>query len=136
MSVSPDFHRRPGPIALQLRLRPIDMRHLSRQTLGDWGIQVEVLRLFDERVRRYLASARAARVSAECCRALDLIAGAAAGVGAWSLHDLAVAVEREAQLAGGQPFERLDDLCIAVEEVRTFVAELLKDEPGEVVLLA
>ena len=55
----------------------------------------------------------------------------AAGVGAWSLVEHAKVLE--AELKAGLPVnpERVDDIEMAVEELRVFIAERLAlDEPG------
>lgn len=78
---------------LPSRTRPIDLVHLARQTLGDRGLEREVLVLFrkqaegvDERIdgatydeRRHLAHG---------------LRGSAAGIGAFPLSDAAADVER------------------------------------------
>lgn len=116
-------------IAVKRPQRPIDMAHLAKQALGDWGIEVEVLRMFDEMVTMYFDRLESSQTVAELTMHLHTINGAAAGIGAWTLRDLAKTAEGE--LRAGKPVnpERIDDIGMAVEEVRTFIAELLKDEP-------
>ncbi len=61
---------------------------------------------------------------------LHTLKGAASGVGAWSIADLAKAAEDE--IRGGAPVnpERIDDLDIAVQEVSAFIGDILANEPA------
>jgi len=115
----------PAPQAEAALRRPIDMEHLSRQTLGDPGLELEVLRLFDEMSRVYYARLEASTTVDDLLRNLHTLKGAAAGVGAFALAELARVAESE--LAEGVPVnpERIDDLNIAVEEVSAFIAARL-----------
>jgi HPt (histidine-containing phosphotransfer) domain-containing protein len=109
--------------------RPLDMVHLAKQTLGDWGIEVEVLRIFDQMSRVYFSRLETSRTLLDLTMHLHSLKGASAGVGAWGLHDLAKLAEDE--LRSGLPVnpERIDDIGMAVEEVSAFIGDLLKDEP-------
>ncbi|GLQ54630.1 Hpt domain-containing protein [Devosia nitrariae] len=102
--------------------RPIDREHLARQCLGDVSLEVEVLRLFDETIARYMGRLVASADADEKKMNLHVIKGAAAGVGAWGVAD--VAREAEASLREGRPVgtEQVADLAIAVEEVRGYIA--------------
>jgi HPt (histidine-containing phosphotransfer) domain-containing protein len=105
------------------------MVHLARQTLGDPGLEHEVLVLFDETVRVYLSRIERARGEEELLAALHTLKGASAGIGAKAVAELAAAAENE--LRAGLPLdpERVDDLRLAVTELRTFIAELVGQEP-------
>lgn len=107
--------------------RPIDLDHLSKQTMGDPGLEEEVLRLFDEMSRVYYGRVEASTTIDELLRHLHTLRGAAAGVGAFALAELARVAETE--LREGAPVnpERIDDLDMAVHEVSAFIAERLKD---------
>jgi HPt (histidine-containing phosphotransfer) domain-containing protein len=106
---------------------PIDLEHLSRQTLGDEGLEQEVLRLFDEMSHTYYARLETSTTVAELLRNLHTLKGAAAGIGAFGLAELARVAE--AELKQGSPVnpERIDDLNVAVEEVSAFIAQRLKN---------
>jgi HPt (histidine-containing phosphotransfer) domain-containing protein len=106
--------------------RPIDMDHLSRQTLGDRGLQQEVLRLFDEMSHVYFERLEVSTTVDELLRNLHTIKGAAAGIGAFGLAELARVAE--AELRAGAPVnpERIDDLAIAVQEVSAFIGDRLR----------
>lgn len=105
---------------------PIDMGHLGRQTLGDPGLELEVLRLFDEMSRVYYARLEASTNVEDLLRNLHTLKGAAAGVGAFGLAELARVAETE--LRDGAPVnpERIDDLNIAVQEVSAFIADRVR----------
>ncbi len=116
----------PAPAAKAAVRRPIDMEHLSKQTLGDPGLELEVLRMFDTMSRVYYARLEASTSVEELLRNLHTLRGAAAGVGAFGLAELARVAETE--LRAGVPVnpERIDDLNIAVEEVAAFIAARLE----------
>lgn len=109
---------------------PIDMVHLSKQTLGDHGLECEVLRLFDQMARVYFGRLESSTTEADVLRHLHTIKGAAAGVGAWGMAELAKAAEDE--IRSGMPVnpERIDDLEIAVHEVSAFINDILANEPA------
>ncbi len=102
---------------------PIDLGHLSRQTLGDLGLEAEVLRLFDEMSHTYTRRLEESTTVDDILRNLHTIKGAAAGVGAFGLMELARVTESE--LRAGAPVnpERIDDLAMAVEELSVFIAQ-------------
>lgn len=110
-------------------MRPIDLVHLAKQCLGDEGLELEILRLFDTTIATYYARLRAAATPEQIAMNLHAIKGAASGVGAWTIADMAAALE--ADIRGGQAMvaERVDDLGLAVEDVRGYIARLLVGEP-------
>ncbi|MEQ1900786.1 MAG: Hpt domain-containing protein [Devosia sp.] len=105
---------------------PIDMNHLSNQALGDANLALEVLRLFDDMSRTYFARLEQSTTVPQLLEHLHTLKGAALGVGAFGLAELARTAE--AELRGGQPVnpERIDDIGVAVEEVSAFIAEQVK----------
>lgn len=107
--------------------RPIDLVHLSRQSLGDAGLEAEILRMFDQMVVTYMSKIRQSMNFDETLLNLHSLKGAAAGVGASNIAILAKAAEMETKLAGKPSHECLADLRMAVEEVRHFIAEILDD---------
>lgn len=109
----------------EARHRPIDMVHLSRQTLGDPGLEAEVLRLFDQMARVYFGRLEASAGSDDQLRHLHTIKGAAVGVGAFGLAQLARTAEDEVRSGNGLTPERVADLGMAVHEVSGFIAEML-----------
>jgi HPt (histidine-containing phosphotransfer) domain-containing protein len=105
---------------------PIDMAHLSRQTLGDAGLEMEVLRLFDEMSHVYYGRLETSTNVPDLLRNLHTLKGAASGIGAFGLAELARVAETE--LREGSPVnpERIDDLHVAVEELSAFIHARLK----------
>lgn len=108
--------------------RPIDLVHLAKQCLGDEGLELEILRLFDTTVKTYFGRLELATNYDDLALNLHSIKGAASGVGAWTIADLAKACE--AEMAAGRPLttERIADLGIAVEEVRSVITKMLSNE--------
>jgi FOG: HPt domain len=104
---------------------PIDHEHLARQCLYDANLEIEVLRLFDDTIARYIERLQAARQPGELEMNLHVIKGAAAGIGAFALADLARGAEEA--LHEGRPVgaEMIGDLAMAVEEVRGYIAGLI-----------
>ncbi len=109
-----------------LRRPPIDVGYLAKQTLGDAGLEEEVLRLFDVMSHTYLDRLEASTDISALLMSLHTLKGAAAGVGAFGLSEMAR--ETETSLASGNPVdpERIEDLRMAVEEVSAFIAQRLE----------
>ena len=105
---------------------PIDLDFLSRQTLGDSGLEQEVLRLFDEMSQTYFHRVETSTNVSDLLRNLHTLRGAAAGVGAFGLANLARVAEAELREGAAVNPERIDDLDMAVQEVSAFITERLK----------
>lgn len=116
----------PVPSSVEEIRRPIDMDHLSRQTLGDQGLELEVLRLFDEMSHVYYDRLERSTTVDDLLRNLHTLKGAAAGVGAFGLAELARVAETELRDGASVNPERIDDLNMAVQEVSAFITERLK----------
>jgi len=74
----------------------IDLEHLARYTGGERGLNSEVLRLFDGQMTRMVAELHTLLASRDGKRWREVahsIKGAARGVGAFSMGDLAAAAE-------------------------------------------
>jgi HPt (histidine-containing phosphotransfer) domain-containing protein len=108
---------------------PIDRVHLAQQCLGDENLEYEILRLFDTTIDTYFGRLERAEGAAELAQTLHAIKGAASGVGAWTIADLAKAAETELQAGSQIAPECIADLGLAVEEVRVFIARMLADAP-------
>jgi len=111
-------------------MRPIDLVHLAKQCLGDEHLEYEILRLFDTTVKTYFGRLEMAASYDDLALNLHSIKGAASGVGAWTIADLAKAAEVE--MHAGRPLtsEHIADLGLAIEEVRSFIARMLSNEPA------
>ncbi len=111
--------------------RPIDMMHLTKQALGDAGLEGEILRNFDEIIAAHFDHLEASGTVPELLHHLHIIRGASVGVGAWSLAEHAHVMETE--LNDGEPVnpERVEDIHFAVEEVRAFAAHRIAEIDAE-----
>lgn len=109
-------------------MRPVDLVHLANQCLGDEALELEVLRLFDTTLRDYYSRLKMAASFDDLTLVLHSIKGAAGGVGAWAIADLAKAMEHE--IRSGRPLtpERIDDLGLVVEDVRNFIGRMVTNE--------
>ena len=97
--------------------KPVDLVHLSTMTMGDRDLEMEVLGVFLDQSRHYLASYRGARDAAARKRAAHSLKGAARSIGAWELSELAARAE--------QPrFGKADALAEEVSRVCCYIREL------------
>jgi len=120
----------PQPAPIRTGDGPIDRVHLARQTLGDTALASEVLRMFDEMVGTYFGRLERSTTRNDLMVNLHALKGASMGVGAFRLAELARSAEDE--LRSGLPVnpERVEDIGMAVEEVRAFIAGMLLNEPA------
>lgn len=105
---------------------PINLDYLSRQTLGDPGLEQEVLRMFDVMAHTYLDRLGDAEGQEALLTQLHRMKAAAAGVGAFTLSELAREIEVGVHAGEAVDPERIDDLRIALEEVSAFITERLE----------
>jgi HPt (histidine-containing phosphotransfer) domain-containing protein len=104
--------------------RPIDLVHLARMTLGDRGLEREVLALFD-RQATILVSRMRASPAAGVTSVAHTLKGSARGVGAWQVAAAAEAVE-VAAAGEGDLSAAISRLATVAEEARAVIAELLR----------
>jgi HPt (histidine-containing phosphotransfer) domain-containing protein len=102
--------------------RPIDLVHLARMTMGDRGLEREVLQLFDRQSTLLIARMRSAAPGGLAMLAHTL-KGSARGIGAWRVARAAEALEVADAL---EVSVALDRLAAASEEARAVIAELLR----------
>jgi HPt (histidine-containing phosphotransfer) domain-containing protein len=105
--------------------RPIDLVHLARMTLGDRGLEREVLALFDRQATILVARMRDAEPGAVASVAHTL-KGSARGVGAWRVAGAAEAVEQAASAGKAELDAAIGRLALVAEEARAVIAELLR----------
>jgi len=101
---------------------PIDLTHLFQMTLGDHGLEREVLALFDRQMDMLVARLRS--VDPSCAAAIaHTLKGSARGVGAWPVARAAAAVEAApaAELAPA-----VAALAAAASEARAAIADILR----------
>jgi HPt (histidine-containing phosphotransfer) domain-containing protein len=99
-------------------IRPIDLAHLSRQTMGRKDLEQEVLGLFIRQVRQSMRGLSSANID-ERRRIAHLLKGSARGVGAFGIADAAERMERAPAVAG-----HVDDLAQCVLDVENFLLRL------------
>ena len=104
--------------------RAIDLVHLARTTLGDRGLEREVLQLFDRQASLLIARMRSAAPAGTATLAHTL-KGSARGIGAWRVARAAEMLELAAASEPDRAAEALDQLAAAADEARTVIAELL-----------
>lgn len=107
-----------GDIADTCGSRPIDMPHLSRQTMGDRDLEREVLGLFLEQmqaVRRQIDNAN----PKERISLAHALKGSARGVGAFAIADCAAILEAEPT---DRPAKRR--LARLIDEASDFIASI------------
>ncbi len=86
---------------------PIDWAHLSRFTMNDRALELEVLGLFAMEAPRYLARMQLATDRKEWIEAAHTLKGSARAVGAWAIAECAQAAEAlelcaQREVAGGE----------------------------------
>src|SRR5713101_3894052 len=106
--------------------RPIDLVHLARMTLGDRGLEREVLELFDRQAGMLIVRMQQA-ARAGICAAAHTLKGSARGIGAWRVARAAEAVELAAGSAAELELEAaIVRLGAAAAETRAVIADLLQ----------
>ena len=106
--------------------RPLDLVHLSRQTLGDRHLEREVLAIFRRQARQVLFQLEAMSDPATRLEIAHALGGSAKGVGAWRVATAAQALEnvaREGRPAG----EQVAILAECISEAVTEIDELLTE---------
>lgn len=106
----------------------IDLRHLDRYTGGEKELNADVLRLFDEQVARLVAEMSALLDSSDHKRWRELahsIKGAARGVGAFSMGDLAALAEPLDPADLPEAKNLIGKLEREAQSVRAFIAAYL-----------
>jgi HPt (histidine-containing phosphotransfer) domain-containing protein len=102
---------------------PIDIEHLRRMTLGDAGLEREVLAMFSAQSVSLIATL--ATLPADACALAHALQGSARAIGAFAVADAAESVEA-AILIGGDPTEALAELHEAIEQARMAVDAILR----------
>jgi len=73
---------------------PVDIEHLRRYTLGDRGLELEILGLFVEQLPITIGALKNAPSDKEWGLAAHTLKGSARAVGSWSLATIAESAER------------------------------------------
>ena len=112
------FSRPGGEVSSTVRSRPIDLAHLTRQTMGDRDLEQEILNLFIQQAQSI--GEKLAKADAEARAQLaHTLRGAAGGVGAFAIADCAAEIEKEP--SNRAAIKRLSQL---INEASDFVAAI------------
>jgi HPt (histidine-containing phosphotransfer) domain-containing protein len=106
--------------------RPLDLAHLSRQTLGDRDLEREVLAIFRRQARQVLFQLEAMTDPNNRLQIAHALNGSAKGVGAWRVAEAAEALEsaaRDNRPAGAAVAELAGCISEAVNEIDSFLIE-------------
>ena len=102
---------------------PIDFEHLKRMTLDDAGLEQEVLAMFAAQSAQLIG--RLADLPEDAPTLAHTLKGSARAIGAFTVADAAARLE--AVLAGGgDPSDRVSELCEAVALARTAIEAVLR----------
>lgn len=102
----------------------IDLQHLSRMTLGERGLEREVLELFHQQATMLTGRMREA-APAVIAASAHTLKGSARGIGAWRVARAAEAVERAASNEARLKIA-VDTLGASVSEAKAVIADLLR----------
>ena len=102
---------------------PIDTAHLQRMTLGDAGLEREVLAMFSAQSVRLIGAL--ASLPADAGALAHTLKGSARAIGAFGVADAAGVLEAAIR-HGGDPIPALTDLNDAVAQARAAVDAILR----------
>jgi len=102
---------------------PIDIAHLRRMTLGDAGLEREVLAMFAGQAARLIGALAA--LPADAAELAHTLNGSARAIGAFQVADAAEAFEA-AMRDGGEPSAALATLQQAIEQARGAIDAMLR----------
>jgi HPt (histidine-containing phosphotransfer) domain-containing protein len=109
-------------------VRPVDLVHLSRYTLGERELEREVLELFCTQSLLYLERLKTAQSDKDWKDAAHSLKGSARAIGAWRTAE---AAERAEALSGEDLASSralsLRDVESSLAEAETYIGSLLKD---------
>ncbi len=104
---------------------PLDLAHLRRYTMGDAGLELEILGLFADQLPITIAALKNAASEKEWGMAAHTLKGSARAVGAWPLATIAESAERLRSLqdsgARGEVVHRIEE---AADVARSYIAGL------------
>ncbi len=102
---------------------PIDIEHLRRMTLGDAGLEREVLAMFSAQAVGLIATL--AGLPADAGALVHTLKGSARAIGAFGVAEAAESLEAAIR-NGGDPAEALAELKDAVAQARMAVDAILR----------
>ena len=102
---------------------PIDLEHLRRMTLGDAGLEREVLAMFAAQTVGLIGALAA--LPPEACALAHTLKGSARAIGAFAVADAAARLEATIQ-KGDDPAPALAGLMDVVTETRAAIDAILR----------
>ena len=102
---------------------PIDFEHLSRMTLGDAGLEQEVLAMFSAQSGKLIGALAA--MPADAPALAHTLKGSARAIGAMAVADAAARLEA-AIAAGFDPTSAIADLDDAIAQTRAVIEAVLR----------
>jgi HPt (histidine-containing phosphotransfer) domain-containing protein len=102
---------------------PIDIEHLKRMTLGDVGLQREVLAMFAGQAVGLIGTLATLPSDAEALA--HTLKGSARAIGAFRVADAAESLEAAMQ-SGDDPAQALAELNDAIAQVRAAIEAILR----------
>jgi len=108
------------------RERWIDLVFLGRQTMGNKALELEILKLFKTQLEIHLVQLAHMEDETQLRVRLHTIKGAAHGVGANEVGQLAAKIEKELMNNGQIQPGGVDRLRQAVQQTCNFIADLLE----------
>jgi HPt (histidine-containing phosphotransfer) domain-containing protein len=102
---------------------PIDFEHLSRMTLGDAGLEQEVLAMFSAQSAKLIGALAA--MPADAPALAHTLKGSARAIGAMAVADAAARLEA-AISAGFDPTSTLAELDDAIAQTRAVIEAVLR----------
>ena len=114
-----------GSLQRNLEDGPIDLRHLEQQSLGDPGLQEEVLRLYSDMSGVYLTRIEESATPEDMLKHLHTLKSAAAGIGAWQVRDLARHAEDALREGASVDPDLIADVARAVRECQDYIADFV-----------
>jgi HPt (histidine-containing phosphotransfer) domain-containing protein len=102
---------------------PIDLAHLKRMTLGDTGLEREVLAMFSAQAVGLIGTL--AGLPSDAGALAHKLKGSARGIGAFRVADAAESLESTLR-SGDDPAQALAELNEAIAQVRTAIDAILR----------
>jgi len=101
--------------------KPIDLVHLSKLTMGDKVLELDVLKMFLAQIPLYIEMIKNSNTPDEIYRTAHTLKGAASNIGAFPLAQMAARAEKSRQF---EMSEIISELGLITE----YVAELSAEE--------
>lgn len=88
-------------------VKPIDLVHLAKLTMGDRELELEVLKMFLAQIPSYISMIKLSKSADEIYRAAHTLKGSASSIGAFQLSELAINAEKEGAFDLAQVIEEM-----------------------------